>query len=105
MTLVMFYIHVTMKWKALIVLLAIAFSVVLPPSLPYLSDNGAIAAIGTLDVCHSATPALSSNGDMPCVTASICIAAPLLAESTNDSLQKTYSELILSSRNEQPPRS
>lgn len=56
-----------MKWQALIVLLAIALSIVLPPSLPFLSDHGAMAAIGTLDVCHSATPALSSSGEMPCV--------------------------------------
>lgn len=53
-----------MKWKALIVLLAIALSVVVPPS-PFLSDPGAIATIGTLDICHAAAPALSSNGDMP----------------------------------------
>lgn len=56
-----------MKWQALIVLLAIAFSIAVPPSLPFVSDRGAMAAIGTLDVCHSAAPALSSNGDIPCM--------------------------------------
>jgi hypothetical protein len=61
-----------MKWQALIVLLAIALSIIVPPSLPFLSDHGATTAIGALDVCHSAMPALSANGDMPCVSESLC---------------------------------
>ncbi|HUI44477.1 MAG TPA: hypothetical protein VL122_00630 [Nitrospirota bacterium] len=56
-----------MKWQALIVLLAIALSIIAPPSLPFLSDHGATTAIGALDICHSATAALSANGDMPCI--------------------------------------
>ena len=56
-----------MKRQALLVLLAIALSIVVPPSLPFLSGHNSLASIGTLDVCHSATPALSSNGNMPCV--------------------------------------
>lgn len=61
-----------MKWKSVLILLSIALSIVLPPSFPLLSDHGATAAIGTLDVCHSAMPALSSNGDMPCVNECAC---------------------------------
>jgi hypothetical protein len=56
-----------MKWQALIALLAIALSIIAPPSLPFLSDHGATTAIGALDICHSATAALSANGDMPCI--------------------------------------
>ena len=37
--------------------------------------SGGLAEIGTLDVCHSATPALSSNGDMPCINE--CLHLPL----------------------------
>jgi hypothetical protein len=67
--------------------------------------NDGRSFLGNLDVCHSATPAVSSNGEMPCVAASICSAAPLLTASSHYALQKVFLELILSSRNEQPPRS
>lgn len=95
-----------MKQVTYILLVVIAFTVFVPMTLftlTILNDGGSF--LGNLDVCHSAAPALSSNGEMPCVTASICIAAPLLTDSTNDPLQKVFLELMLSSRNEQPPRS
>ena len=56
-----------MKWKAIIVLLAIALGILVPPSLPFLSHHGAMETIGVLDVCHSTTSALSTNCEMPCV--------------------------------------
>ena len=56
-----------MRWQSIIVLLAIALSIVVPPVLPNMIARGGQAELGTLDVCHSATPALSSNGDMPCI--------------------------------------
>jgi hypothetical protein len=56
-----------MKWQAIITVAAIALSIALPSSLPIFTDQGRQAAIGTLDVCHSTTPALSSSGDMPCI--------------------------------------
>ena len=64
-----------MRWQSIIVLLAIALSVVAPPSLPLMAAQGGQAEIGTLDVCRSATPALSSNGDMPCIIS--CMNRPL----------------------------
>jgi hypothetical protein len=60
-----------MKWQALIVLLAIALSIAVPPVLPLMAARGGAAEIGTLDLCHSAAPALSSNGDMPCINSAI----------------------------------
>jgi hypothetical protein len=64
-----------MKWQSIIVLLAIALSIVVPPTLPIMAAQGGQAEIGTLDVCHSATPALSSNGEMPCINE--CMNRPL----------------------------
>jgi hypothetical protein len=58
----------SMKWNAVIVLLAIALGIFAPPSLPAMIAHGGQASIGILDVCHSAAPALSSNGEMPCVS-------------------------------------
>jgi len=56
-----------MRWKAVIVLVAIILSIIVPPALFLTGVYGSQAAIGTLDVCHSATPALFSNGEMPCM--------------------------------------
>jgi len=64
-----------MRLQAIIVLLAITLSIIVPPVLPGMVAPGGPAEIGTLDVCHSATPALSSNGDMPCINE--CMNQPL----------------------------
>jgi hypothetical protein len=93
-----------MKWQALIVLLAIALSVVAPPSLPYLSDRGAMVTIVTLDVCHSATPALSSNNDMPCVNECPCQHL-LLAQSKNaEIITPPFKPLLIAFEDERPPK-
>lgn len=65
----------SMRWTSIIVLLAIALSIVVPPALPIMAARDGQAEIGTLDICHSATPALSSNGEMPCIHA--CMNQPL----------------------------
>ena len=95
-----------MKWVSIMLLCILAVTVLAPLSLFSVASVGSDhPTLGNLDVCNTATPALSVNGEMPCVTASFCIAAPLLSASTNHSLQQTCIELILSSRNEQPPQS
>jgi hypothetical protein len=92
-----------MKWQAFIVLLAIALSVVLPPSLPFLSDHGAMAAIGTLDVCHSAMPALSANGDMPCVNECSCRPLPLAECKNAEVFTPPFKPLLIAFQDERPP--
>jgi hypothetical protein len=46
--------------------------------------NDGRSFLGTLDVCHSATPALSANGEMPCVGLSPCTAPPTLTVSFSE---------------------
>jgi hypothetical protein len=93
-----------MKWQASIVLLAIALSVVAPPSLPFLSDRGAMATIVTLDVCHSVTPALSSNDNMPCVNEYPCRQL-LLAQSKNaEIIASPFKPLLIAFEDERPPK-
>jgi hypothetical protein len=91
-----------MRWESVIVLAAITLSIIVPPSLP-LAYRGGQAEIGTLDVCHSATPALSSNGDMPCAIECPCLPLPLaLAENArvhNSSIQAFF----LTRNQERPP--
>ncbi len=93
-----------MKWQAIIILAAIALSSVIPPSLPLLSYNGTQAAIGTLDVCHSAIPALSSSGEMPCVGECPCLPSPLSRTEvlhTSNPLGKPY---LIPFQDERPPK-
>jgi hypothetical protein len=93
-----------MKWKSFIVLLSIALSLVVPTSLPFLSDYGAMAAIGTLDVCHSAVPALSSNGDMPCVNVLASNLLPLTLLETLQIAIQPCKPRILAFQDERPPK-
>jgi hypothetical protein len=93
-----------MKWQALIVLLAIALSIVVQPSLPYLPDRGAMATIVALDVCHSVTPALSSNNNMPCVNECPCRQL-LLAQSKNaEIITPPFKPLLIAVEDERPPK-
>ncbi len=93
-----------MKWQAIIVLAAIALSIVIPPSLPLLSDNGAQAAIGTLDVCHSAIPALSSSGEMPCVGECSCHLSPLSRIEVLHTANPICKLYLISFQDERPPK-
>jgi hypothetical protein len=93
-----------MNWQAVIVLLAIALSIVVPPSLPFLSDHGAMAAIGTLDVCHSATSALSSNGDMPCMNECLCRYHPFAESKYTEIFAPLFKPLLLAFQEERPPK-
>jgi hypothetical protein len=94
-----------MKWQAIIILLAIALSIVVPSSLPFLSDQGAMAAIGTLDICHSSTPALSSTGDMPCISGSSCNPLPLALEDTIKIVPLLSKPYFIANQDERPPKS
>lgn len=94
----------TMKWQALIVLVAIALSIVIPPSLPFLPGHRAMVAIGTIDVCHSAMPAVSGNGDMPCMHE--CLCGPLPPELYNNVAipNPLIKPFAISYQDERPPK-
>ncbi len=93
-----------MKWRAIIVLAAIALSIVVPPSLPLLISGDAHASIGTLDVCHSATPALSSNGDMPCMNEPACHPAVISLFTSITPENKPLKPQSITFQDERPPR-
>ncbi len=57
-----------MKFQAIAVLLALVIGIMAPPLVPYQPLAARESQIGTLDVCHSAIPALSSQGEMPVLT-------------------------------------
>ncbi len=66
-----------MKWQAVIVLLAIALTVLAPPALPLITARGQAAQIGDLDVCHSSFPAIAANGEMPCINSLPAVHRPV----------------------------
>jgi hypothetical protein len=93
-----------MRWKALIVLVAILAGVMVPPSLPLLTANGSEAAFGTLDICHKSAPALSPHGDMPCMNECPCNPLPLVASAVPGNVPSAFKPLLLPFQDERPPQ-
>ena len=95
-----------MRPVTFILLVVLAFAVLGPVTVftPVVMNDGH-SFLGNLDVCHAATPALSSSGEMPCVTPVSCNNAPSLSVSFTGPVHTISVELILASRNEQPPKS
>lgn|SRR5574337_747652 len=94
-----------MKWKAALVLLAVLAGIVVPPSLPLLTAAGVEASLGTLDVCHSAAPALFAHGDMPCVNECLCRPLPLASVIAPAPVSPDFKPLLIPFQDERPPRS
>lgn len=94
-----------MRWQSIIVLLAIVLSIAAPPALPIMVAQGGQAEIGTLDVCHSATPALSSNGDMPCISASMNLPLPQGLIKISVVAVPRFKPFSIAFQDERPPKS
>jgi hypothetical protein len=93
-----------MRWQALIVLIVIIVSIVSSPSLPQTFAKEGKSVIGILNVCHSATPALSSNGDMPCVTEYSCSHVPTPSVASSESPHSFLTQMLFPNLNEHPPK-
>jgi len=94
-----------MKWVSVILLVILAVTVVAPFS-PFtlLIDRQDQPLLGNLDVCNAATPALSTNGEMPCVTA-ISLKLPYyLSVTTSETFHPVFTEVVFTAPNEQPPK-
>jgi len=94
-----------MRWKAVIVLAAITLSIFAPPALLLTGAHGGQAAFETLDVCHSATPALFSNGEMPCVNECTFNARPPAQSVTSDISILLCKPFFIAFQDERPPKS
>jgi hypothetical protein len=93
-----------MKWQAVIVLLAIALTIVMPPSFSFSCGHAGHAMIGTLDICHSATPALSSSGNMPYMQQCPCHPLPLVLQETSEIVNPLFKPFITAFQDERPPK-
>lgn len=94
-----------MKWVTIILLVVLAFTVLAPVSpLSLIIDRQEQPLLGNLDVCNSAAPALSSNGEMPCVNINSSKMPLYLSITTSDPLHPLFTEVVFTAPNEQPPK-
>jgi hypothetical protein len=93
-----------MKYQAIIVLVAILLSVAIPPSLTLTCGYEGHTIIGALDICHAATPALSSSGNLPCVQERTCHPLPLPLQETVENENLFFKSLLTSFQDERPPK-
>lgn len=95
-----------MRPVTFILLVVLAFTVLAPVTLfTFVTVSDGSSSLGTLDVCHSAAPALSSNGEMPAIGLAPFSAPPSLFVSFSEPVQPVLTELILTRSSEHPPRS
>jgi len=103
MILLPFY-SVLMKWQAAIILFAIAVGLAVPPALSFNVVHDKQDEIGVLDFCHAATPALSSNGDMPSINALFCRLFPLVTCIVSIKIAPSLKTSIIAFQDEHPPK-
>lgn len=60
--------------------------------------------LGTLDVCRSASPALSSNGSMPCMSECPATHVPAQIVAVAQCCIPLFSQFLLPSQNDRPPQ-
>ena len=100
------YYGASMRRLAILLLVVLAVTLVTPLSSFTLDIAGkGCDMLTTLDVCHSAAPALSSNGEMPCVHMTANNIIPAVIVTIHETTYPVFTELILTTRNEQPPQS
>ena len=99
----MYYFQV-MKCAARIVLAVLLFGIVVPPSLPFLTDHRGEISIGVLDVCHAGTPAIAAGGEMPCMSQSILSIAPTLFHYSGIQASPVAPHFVFSLVDEHPPQ-
>ncbi len=92
-----------MKVKSVIVLLAIAFSILSPLSV-HLTIAHEKTSIGTFDVCHAGSLAVSGSLDMPTMSEPVsCPFVPSYKDGV-EILELTYQPFILIFQEEHPPK-
>jgi hypothetical protein len=99
-----YYYSGSMRWQAVIVLLAIMLSIIVPPSLPMTISHGSQTSIGILDLCHSSAPALSTSGDMPCMNECPCQSLPLARSAAGAIGQPPFKPFLIAFQDERPPK-
>lgn len=93
-----------MRCSAIIVLIALSLTVLAPPSFALAIHGDKAPVLGTLDVCHSAAPALSANGEMPCVHEGVSLPLPLTLNNVAEIVNPPFRPFHISFQDELPPK-
>jgi hypothetical protein len=93
-----------MKWQAFIVLLALGISIAVPPSFSVPGEHGNQMMIANVNVCHPAAPALSANGNMPCVHQCACNHRHLVQDKIVEIINPRIKPLLIAFQDERPPK-
>jgi hypothetical protein len=99
-----YYYSVSMRWQAVIVLLAIMLSIIVPPSLPMTISHDGQTSIATLDLCHSSAPALATSGNMPCTIECPCQPLPLARSAAAEIDKPPFRPFLIAFQDERPPK-
>lgn len=94
-----------MRFAAIIILLSLELGIMVPPAFALTSTQDDMPCIGTLDVCHTAAPALASGGEMPCVNESFSCQCPIVSITTFVRSDPSFVFITILFPIEQPPRS
>jgi hypothetical protein len=78
--------------------------IVVPPPLDLTFGQDSAQSIGTIDVCHSAVPALASGGEMPCVHERIPDQHPAVFVTTLDQQEPLFLLSDFPTSIDRPPR-
>ena len=92
-----------MKWQTLIVVVAIAFSVLSPLSVHLTIEYGQ-TSIGTFDVCHAGSLAVSSIHEMPSFTEKLCVLIPPSSLTRAEHFSHVTRLPIIAFQDERPPK-
>lgn len=98
-----FLIILAMKWQTIIVVVAIAFSVLSPLSVHLTIEYGQ-TSIGTFDVCHAGSLAVSANHEILCITGDSSGLIPLRSTESAAIPSAVRKLLIIASQEERPPK-
>jgi hypothetical protein len=92
-----------MKWQTLIVVVAITFSVLSPISVHLTIEYGQ-TSIGTFDVCHAGSLAVSSVHEMPCFIENLYVLIRPSSPARAEDLSLVSQLPIIAFQDERPPK-
>jgi hypothetical protein len=96
---------ILMKWVSLVLLSVMVLTVLAPlSSFSLIAVREGQPLLSNLDVCNSTAPALSTNGEMPCMVLCPFSTVPILSITAHEPAHPRFTELIITAPNEHPPK-
>jgi hypothetical protein len=93
-----------MRWTVLLILAAVLFGICSPQVAEMCVMRDGHPTIGSLDVCHSTTPVLSTNGAMPYLNAGACVQIPVSLIAHTNIPDPLFPQFLFPQQNDRPPK-